>query len=86
MKIRHFGEIQGVRMADETLSRVFNISSQSKQKRRSKLREVDNDRQKCFTMYSLHVINNLVSKVLKTNSRPCLETESKLLVRAKRVN
>ena len=33
-----FGEIRGVWIADETLSRVFDISSQSKQKLRSKRR------------------------------------------------
>ena len=33
-----FDEIRGVWIADETLSRVFDISSQSKQKRRSKRR------------------------------------------------
>ncbi len=33
-----FDEIQGVRIADETLSRLFNISSQPKQKLQSKQR------------------------------------------------
>ena len=33
-----FEEIRGVRIADETLSRVFDVSSQSKQKLRSKWR------------------------------------------------
>ena len=33
-----FDEIRGVWIADETLSRVFDISSQSKQKLRSKRR------------------------------------------------
>ena len=33
-----FDEIRGVWIADETLSRVFDISSQSKQKRRSNRR------------------------------------------------
>ena len=35
---REFDEIRGVWIADETLSRVFDISSQSKQKLRSKRR------------------------------------------------
>ena len=34
----YFDEIRGVWIADETLSRVFDISSQSKQKLRSKRR------------------------------------------------
>ena len=34
----HFYEIRGVWIADETLSRVFDISSQSKQKLSSKRR------------------------------------------------
>ena len=42
LKIRraaeYFDEIRGVWIADETLSRVFDISSQSKQKLRSKRR------------------------------------------------
>jgi len=42
LKIRrpaeYFDEIRGVWIADETLSRVFDISSQSKQKLRSKQR------------------------------------------------
>ena len=42
LKIRHvaeyFDEIRGVWKCDETLSRVFDISSQSKLKLRSKLR------------------------------------------------
>ena len=35
---REFDEIRGVWIADETLSQVFDISSQSKQKLRSKRR------------------------------------------------
>ena len=35
-RVLQFGEIRGVWIADETLSRVFDISSQSKQKLRSK--------------------------------------------------
>ena len=35
---RNFDEIRGVWIANETLSRVFHISSQSKQKLRSKRR------------------------------------------------
>ena len=38
MQRRIFDEIQGVWIADKTLSRVFDISSQMKQKLRSKLR------------------------------------------------
>ena len=38
LKIRRFDEIQGVWTADETLTRVFDISAQSKQKLRSKRR------------------------------------------------
>ena len=42
LKIRpaaeYFNEIRGVWIADETLSQVFDISSQSKQKLRSKRR------------------------------------------------
>ena len=35
---KYLDEIRGVWIVDETLSRVFDISSQSKQKPRSKLR------------------------------------------------
>jgi len=50
LKIQHateyFDENQGVWIADETLSRVFDISSQSKQKLRSK------QRSKMFKIYA----------------------------------